>query len=126
MLQAIATSAEAIFAATMKEERSKKHWRNFFIILFNIFLVIALTSFIVGIILDSTREDFNLSTEVVVGAFVYLLANIFAVINLMAKYVHNTQYLKIFKTVSTGLLDYLAKGSTTNKSETYEDDISET
>ena len=122
MLRAIANNAAAIFTATMKEETSKKRWRNFFMLFFVCLLVISLTLFIIGIILDSTTDWFNLSLEVIVGAFAYFLTNIFAVINLMTKYVNNTRYMDIFKTISDGLLIYLAKDNQSSSDAAGKDD----
>jgi len=105
----VASNTADIFKETMKEERSKKIWRNIFICLFLTLLIASLTLFVVGIYLDATKDYFDLSTEVIVGAFVYFLTNIFAIIHLLSKYVSNSQYLKIFETLSTGLISYLTK-----------------
>jgi len=111
MLRTIADSMPTIQKAAMDEERSKQKWRNFFMVFFVCLLAMSLSLFIIGIILDATTYWFNLSLEIIIGAFVYFITNIFAVINLMTKYVNNTQYMEIFKSTSDGLLNYLGKES---------------
>jgi len=94
-------TANRIINFNEEHEKKKSFWRGFFIIFLCIILVSSLA--LAGIFLYIEKlSDFQLS--ILSGS---ILAEIFAMIFFMVKYVHNDLYLDTFTTVTQKLLDYL-------------------
>ena len=107
MLKGIAVNSNKIYDLIEAEEESKKTWRKKFMNTFVRLLIFSVVFVVIMTILDSLCL-INLKTEIIIGFFVYIIANIFTAIYLSIKYINTSQYLNLFKTVSSNLLDYLA------------------
>ena len=96
-------TANKIIGFNEKHEKQKHFWRKFFIISF---CSLLLVSFMSMVVLLSMEKISDLQLGVLTGS---VLAEIFAIIFFMIKYVHSDLYLDTFKTVTQNLLEYLIK-----------------
>jgi len=112
MLITASDNANTIFTLVTDEEKLKIKWRKFFIVFFSILLVISILFVWVLIILNS-KNILYVSTQILMGLFVYIIANIFSILYFMLKYINNNQYLEMFKTVTHKMLDFLSENKNT-------------
>ena len=115
ILQSSLDNANDVYKQIIAEEKTKNIWRKFFILFFSILLAIALAFIGILTTLDSLGIV-ALSTELVVGIFAYIFADIFSIIYFMLKYINDPQYLKSFEATTHKLLDYLIQDKATGGS----------
>lgn len=106
ILQATLSSANSIYAEVARKEKSKNKWRAFFIVF--CCLLLTLTLFFVGfIIIVNGMGKLSVEKEIIIALLTYIVANFFTILIFMVKYVHSSQYLETFRTVTHKLLDYV-------------------
>lgn len=101
ILNSALNTANKIIAFNIEHENKKHHWRKVFMIFFCSLLA---ASFAVISTLLFMEKISDVQLTVLASS---ILAEIFAIVFFMVKYVHNDMYLKTFKTVTQKLLDYL-------------------
>lgn len=76
--------------------------------------MLALSIVFLGVLVvfDSIGQ-IKLSTEIIVGIFAYLFADILAILYFMIQYINNSQYLQSFRDISHKMLDYLIQDKAT-------------
>lgn len=98
--------ANSIYIDISNKEQSKNKWRTFFIVLCCSLLVISLILVFVLIFLSGQRMLY-VEKEIIIALLTYIVANFFTILIFMIKYVHSSQYLETFRTVTYKLLDYV-------------------
>lgn len=113
ILEMSANNASHIYALMNKDEVAKEKERKSFFLFFKWLLAISLV-FIAILIILNVLGKITLAIEIVIALFTYVIANIFAVIIIMAKYITQNAYLDTFKVVTHKLLDYLVDDKKAN------------
>jgi len=108
ILNSALKTANTINEFNMQLETKKHFWRKFFMIFFCSMLFVSFVA-IVGLLICGKITDLQLG--VLTSS---MLAEIFAIVFFMVKYVHNDLYLETFKTVTQKLLDYLIQDKDNN------------
>jgi len=101
ILNKVSDFALEIMEINKAHEERKSAWRNFFILFLCSLLLLSITTAVILIVTEKI-SDYQLG--VLVGI---VIAELLSILVLMIKYVNNDLYLKTFKTVTEGLLDYL-------------------
>ena len=112
ILKSSIDNANTIYNLCREEERNKEKWRSHFIKFFSVLLVCTVIFLFTMIVLDGCGV-IKLSTELVIGIFVKLFADILAILYFMIQYINNSRTLESFKTISHKLLDYLIQDKAT-------------
>ena len=108
ILNSALKTANTINEFNMQLETKKHTWRKFFIIFFCILLSVSFGTIVILLIFGKISD---LQLSVLTSS---ILAEIFAILFFMVKYVHNDLYLETFKTVTQKLLDYLIQDKDNN------------
>ena len=114
MLITIFSSSFTIIKSMINEDRQKLKDRKRFKLFFMCMLPMLIILLILSVVFDAVT-DFDLSIELIIGAFSTIIANIFAIVVLMVKYANDSKHLEVFETISKGLLEHLAKMQTERK-----------
>ena len=108
MLISIANNAEQIYRLALEEEKNKKDMRNKVFKILLCLLIVCLFGFGILIGLHSSNR-INLDAGLFLAITAYLISNLMAMVYIVVKYIHDPQYLNIFKIISSGLLSYLSQ-----------------
>jgi len=108
MLDFVLNSSKSLKEVITTSEKEKTKWRNLFI--WGLLGLFGLSLIFVGIITVLYGSGcISLPFELVIGLFGTLIAQIISLIVLFVKFVNDVQYIKMFKTVTHKLLEYLSK-----------------
>jgi len=108
MLNFVLDSSRKLSIEIDKSEKSKTTWRNRFIWTLVIFFGLSLAfACVMTALYGFGKVDFPL--EVVVGLFGTIIVQLVSLLVLFVKFVNDVQYIKMFKTVTHKLLEYLTR-----------------
>jgi len=98
--------ATEIYEFSQQEEKRKAKWREVFFKLLSILICITVAVVIALPFLEA-RGVVNVPNVLLIGLFASIIAEIFALLGFMIRYINDSQYLESFKTITHKLLDYL-------------------
>jgi len=108
MLNFVLESSKKLSIAIDKSEDAKTKWRDRFMKILIVLLILSLIFAGTMTLLYGFRlVEFPM--EVVVGLFGTIIVQLVSILVLFVKFVNDVQYIKMFKTVTHKLLEYLTK-----------------
>lgn len=108
ILTSCANNSYLIYDKIKEEEDDKKINRKCFIYLFISLLFITLGLTFILIILKAIKI-FDISDTIIIGLLTYIIANIFTILIIIVRYVHDSKYLEMFNTVTQSMLNFLVE-----------------
>jgi len=108
MLNFVLDSSKKLSIEIDKSEKAKTTWRNRFMWTLIVFFGLSLAfACIMTALYGFGKVEFPI--EVIIGLFGTIIVQLVSLLVLFVKFVNDVQYIKMFKTVTHKLLEYLTK-----------------
>ena len=89
-----------------EEEKEKRKLRRRIAIVSLIALGVSIVAIITLIVFDAIKPSFNLSSEIVIGLFGYLIVHLIATFHFIIKYATDTKHIQSFEVIIHRILEY--------------------
>lgn len=115
ILVSISENINAMAAEIHDSEKQKAKVRKNYVIYFSVLLGVLL-AFAMGLILADTFWGYHVRTEFMLSVIVAIIADIFAIVHTLVRYMTNVEHYEVYNKLIDSLLAHLTREDTQNKS----------